>query len=80
MFLDDNPVERAEVRHRFPDIAMPELPDDPAQRVPMLLATGLFDHRVATGESRDRNRMYAENARARRRSATPATISNFCAD
>ena len=61
MFLDDNPVERAEVRRRFPDIAVPELPDDPAQRVPMLERTGLFDHRLATRESRERNRMYAEN-------------------
>jgi FkbH-like protein len=61
VFLDDNPVERAEVRHRFPDIAIPDLPDDPALRVPMLLRTGLFDHRIATSESRDRNRMYAEN-------------------
>jgi len=62
VFLDDNPVERAEVRRRFPDIAVPDLPDDPAQRVPMLERTGLFDHRIATSESRDRNRMYANNA------------------
>jgi FkbH-like protein len=63
VFLDDNPVERAEVRRRFPDIAVPDLPDDPAERVPMLLRTGLFDQRLVTNESRDRNRMYAENAR-----------------
>ena len=62
IFLDDNPVERAEVQRLFPDIAVPELPDDPARRVPMLELTGLFDHRVATPETRDRNRMYAENA------------------
>jgi FkbH-like protein len=62
VFLDDNPVERAEVRRRFPDIAVPELPDDPAQRVPMLERTGLFDHRLMTDESRGRSRMYAENA------------------
>jgi FkbH-like protein len=61
VFLDDSPVERAEVRLRFPDIAVPELSDDPAQRVPMLERTGLFDHRVTTGESRGRGRMYAEN-------------------
>jgi FkbH-like protein len=61
VFLDDNPVERAEVRRRFPDIAVPELPDNPAQRVPMLERTGLFDHRLATRESRERNRMYADN-------------------
>ena len=41
---------------------MPELPEDPAQRVPMLERSGLFDHRLATRESRGRNRMYAENA------------------
>ncbi|MGP0092573.1 MAG: HAD-IIIC family phosphatase [Xanthobacteraceae bacterium] len=62
VFLDDNPVERAEVRSRFPNIEVPELPDDPARRVPMLIATGRFDRRVTTQESRDRNRMYAENA------------------
>jgi FkbH-like protein len=62
LFLDDSPMERAEVQRRFPDIAAPELPDDPAQRVPMLLRTGLFDHRLVTNESRNRNRMYAENA------------------
>jgi FkbH-like protein len=62
VFLDDSPVERAEVRRLFPDIAVPELPDDPAQRVPMLERTGLFDHRLATRETRDRNRMYVENA------------------
>jgi FkbH-like protein len=62
IFLDDNPVERAEVRRLFPKIAVPELPDDPALRVPMLERTGLFDHRMATRETRDRNRMYAENA------------------
>jgi FkbH-like protein len=61
VFLDDNPVERAEVRRRFPDIAVPELPDNPAQRVPMLERTGLFDHRLDTRESRERNRMYTDN-------------------
>jgi FkbH-like protein len=62
VFLDDNPVERAEVLRRFPDIAAPDLPDDPALRVPALERSGLFDHRLATDESRGRNRMYAENA------------------
>jgi FkbH-like protein len=62
VFLDDNPVERAEVRRRFPDLLIPELPEDPALRVPMLLASGLFDRRVVTEESRNRSRMYRENA------------------
>jgi FkbH-like protein len=63
VFLDDNPVERAEVSRLFPDVNVPELPEDPAQRVPMLLETGMFDLRLVTNESRERNRMYAENNR-----------------
>jgi len=62
VFLDDNPVERAEVLRRFPDIATPDLPEDPSQRVPVLERSGLFDHRLATDETRGRNRMYEENA------------------
>lgn len=62
VFLDDNPVERAEVARRFPDILVPELPDNPADRVPMLISSGIFDRRVTTDESRVRHRLYAENA------------------
>jgi len=77
VFLDDNPVERAEVRRRFADIAVPELPDDPALRMPMLLATGLFDRRVTTRESSDRNRMYAENAQRDSALQTAGSLDEF---
>ncbi|EHW0693044.1 UDP-4-amino-4,6-dideoxy-N-acetyl-beta-L-altrosamine N-acetyltransferase [Vibrio parahaemolyticus] len=30
-FIDDNPVERAEVRRNAPDVFVPELPEDPAE-------------------------------------------------
>jgi FkbH-like protein len=61
VFLDDNPVERAEVRRKFPDIFIPELPESPAERVPMLLNSGVFDRRVITEESRNRTAMYRDN-------------------
>ena len=61
MFIDDNPVERAEVAARYPELVIPEIPDDPALRVPMLISTGLFDRRVVTGEAASRHAMYAEN-------------------
>jgi FkbH-like protein len=76
IFLDDNPVERAEVRRRFPDIVIPELPTNPADRVPFLISSGLFDHRVATEESRTRNRMYVENVR-REQSLQASNIDDF---
>lgn len=30
-FIDDNPMERAEVRRRLPDVYIPELPEDPSE-------------------------------------------------
>ena len=43
VFLDDNPAERAQVRQALPSVAVPELPDDPAQFVRALLAAGYFE-------------------------------------
>ena len=62
VFLDDNPAEREEVRRKFPDIFIPELPDNPAERVSMLMGSGMFDRRVITPESRERAKMYRENS------------------
>ena len=77
VFLDDNPVERAEVARRFPDLLIPELPEDPARRVPMLLASGLFDRRLVTEESRNRSRMYGENAQRDGALAGAGDIADF---
>ena len=33
VFVDDNPVERAQVRAALPEVAVPELPPDPAHYV-----------------------------------------------
>jgi len=41
-FLDDSPFEREEVKRFLPDVMVPELPEDPDQRVPYLLETGAF--------------------------------------
>lgn len=61
VFLDDNAVERAEVRRKFPELLIPDLPENPAARVPMLLASGIFDRRLVTEESRGRASMYRDN-------------------
>ena len=61
VFLDDNPAEREEVGRQFSELIIPELPEDPAGRVPLLVSTGLFDRRVVTQESLHRHQMYAEN-------------------
>jgi FkbH-like protein len=43
VLLDDNPVERAQVRAALPQVAVPELPDDPALYPRTLLAAGYFE-------------------------------------
>jgi FkbH-like protein len=62
VFVDDNPVERERIRHSLPMIAVPELPEDPAQYVRCLADAGYFEAVAFTSEDRDRARQYAENA------------------
>ena len=43
VLLDDNPAERDQVRTALPDVAVPELPDDPALYARTLLSAGYFE-------------------------------------
>lgn len=64
VLLDDNPAERELVRTMLPEVAVPELPDDPALFARVLSAGGYFE---SVGFSReDRNRAAAYEANARR--------------
>ena len=62
VFLDDNPVERAQVRRELPMVAVPELPADPALYPRTLLAAGYFEAVGFAQEDRDRADQYAANA------------------
>jgi FkbH-like protein len=63
VFLDDNPVERALVREILPQVAVPELPDDPALYARTLTAAGYFEAVAFSSEDRTRAEMYQANAR-----------------
>jgi FkbH-like protein len=65
VFLDDNPVERAQVRAELPQVLVPELPTDPAGYRGCLLELGVFDTLALTAEDRQRNAQYADQ-KARR--------------
>ena len=43
VFIDDNPAERKQVRDELPEVAVPELPRDPALYVRTILAAGYFE-------------------------------------
>jgi FkbH-like protein len=63
VFLDDNPVERGLVRRMLPQVAVPELPADPALYARTLLAAGYFEAVAFSGEDRQRAEFYQDNAR-----------------
>jgi FkbH-like protein len=63
VFLDDNPVERALVRQLLPEVAVPELPEDPAWYARTLAAAGYFESIAFSSEDRTRADMYQSNAR-----------------
>ncbi len=63
VFLDDNPVERGLVRELLPQVAVPELPADPALYARTLAAAGYFESVAFSDEDRKRAEFYQENAR-----------------
>ncbi len=62
VLLDDNPAERAQVRAALPEVAVPELPADPAYFAGTLLAAGYFEATGFTAEDRQRAEQYQANA------------------
>jgi len=63
VFLDDNPVERGLVRAMLPQVAVPELPDEPAYFARTLAAAGYFEAVTFAGEDLQRAGFYQDNAR-----------------
>jgi FkbH-like protein len=60
VFLDDNPFERNMVRQFLPEVHVPELPEDPADFLPFMLAENLFETNSYTEEDKERTRLYKE--------------------
>jgi FkbH-like protein len=63
VFIDDNPVERKELRDALPQIAVPELPDDPSGWVEVIQAAAYFEQTSFSPEDRARTDYYQGNAR-----------------
>jgi FkbH-like protein len=62
VFLDDNPVERGLIRRELPEVAVPELENDPASFARTLAAAGYFESIRFSDEDRTRADMYQGNA------------------
>ena len=74
VLLDDNPAERAQVRQALPEVAVPELPDDPAFFTRTLLAAGYFETTNFTTEDRARADQYRANTM---RTAVESSATNL---
>jgi FkbH-like protein len=62
VLIDDNPAEREQVRQVLPEVAIPELPADPALYSRTLLASGYFECIAFSEEDRQRADDYQNNA------------------
>ncbi len=78
VFVDDNPVERAQVRAELPQVAVPELPPDPALYVATVAAAGYFEAVAFTADDRARAGQYAANLeRASLAATAPGDMDAF---
>jgi FkbH-like protein len=63
VFLDDNPAERGLVRKLLPQVAVPELPEDPSAFASTLAAGGYFEAVTMAAEDLKRAGFYQDNAK-----------------
>jgi FkbH-like protein/FkbM family methyltransferase len=77
IFLDDNPVECAEVRAECPEVLTLQLPADPNRLTQFLNHTWVFDQAHITEEDRTRTQKVLENARRETYRGQVSTLKDF---
>lgn len=76
VFLDDNPVECAEMRAALPQVVTLQVPED--HELPAFIEhLWVFDRLQVTEEDRQRTRMYQENAQRTRLEQQASSIAEF---
>jgi FkbH-like protein len=79
LFIDDNPVEREQVRRNLPGVKVLELPDDPARYVDALLACPWIETLSFTAEDFRRVESYKARDRIQRERQSAANLDEFFA-
>ena len=77
VLLDDNPAERAQVRQTLPEVAVPELPEDPAYFATTLSAAGYFESVRLMDEDLHRAEQYQANSRRAELLASTGDMSAY---
>jgi FkbH-like protein len=79
IFIDDNPVDCADVEINCPDVLTLRLPRNPASFASFFEHIWIFDHTEATEEDRSRVGMYQDNARRESFRAQTPSLNDFLA-
>lgn len=77
VFVDDNPVERDQVRGELPMVAVPEIPEDPALVVSVLARAGYFESLGVTSDDRNRSAQYQGNVQREILRSGSADMASF---
>lgn len=77
VFADDNPAERRLIRSELPMVAVPEMPEDPAEYARTLADAGYFEAVDLTAEDRERTELYRANAQREAARASATDIGAF---
>jgi FkbH-like protein/FkbM family methyltransferase len=77
VFIDDNPVDCADVSANCPAVLTLQLPRDGESLAAFLEHVWAFDRRAATREDRSRTRMYREDLRRREHRAQSLSLKEF---
>lgn len=80
VFIDDNPVECAEVERALPQVEVLHFPHQPERFADVLFADGLFDQLSYSAEDRKRGELYKQRAQAEAMRADVTNLEDFYRD
>jgi FkbH-like protein len=79
VFVDDNPVERRQVRQALPQVAVPELGEDPALYPRYVMGAGYFEAIAFLDADRRRVEQYQANAKRAALQSNARDLNSFLA-
>jgi FkbH-like protein len=79
VFLDDNPAERAIVRMELPEVAVPEVGEDPAEYPGLFTRAGYFEALSFSNEDRLRADLYRANADRLKLQSSVTNLTDYLA-
>ena len=79
IFVDDNPLECAEVEANCPEVLTLQLPESPADIPAFLNHCWVFDHAKLTEEDRKRGRLYQQNREREQLRSRSMSLADFLA-